>query len=870
MFRIYFFIGIFLCSNFISAQMLQPKADAPAMVTIGKARFTILTDRLIRMEWNENATFEDRASFVVVNRKLPMVSFTKKEDTDWLTIQTKELTMTYKKGAPFSKDNLSITFDLNGKAIVWQPDLEDKANLGGTARTLDGCKGGKDWNGNPVDLGQGIISRSGWFLLDDSQSFLLDNSDWAWVNTAPAALRQDWYFFGYGNNYKQALKDYTSIAGKIPMVPKFALGYWWSRYWLYSDPELKKLVGDFKTYDIPIDVLVIDMDWHETFGGLTIAGKPEMDETGHWLGWTGYTWNKSYFPNPAKFLKWTDDNHLKTALNLHPASGIAPMEDVYADFAKAYNVDPKEKKYIPYKMDEKKWAKTYFDIVLQPMEKMGVDFWWLDWQQEPESFYTKGLSNIWWLNYTFFTDMERRGQKRPLLFHRWGGMGNHRYQIGFSGDDKIDWGSLKYQTYFTPTASNVGYGYWSHDIGGHASSELDANAELYVRWLQFGVFSPILRTHSAKISSIERRFWKYPEQFKTMNDLIHLRYSLAPYIYTAARHAYDEGISICRPMYYDYPKQEEAYEFKYQYFFGNDLLVAPISDAVTNESGLVSQKIWLPEGNWYEWHSGAMVKGNQTINRNFAINEIPLYAKAGSIIPMYPKIQNLQQQVSDWVINIVPGKDGETTVYEDDDTTNAYKNAVYATTKILQKSENTIQKISIQPRQGSYPDMYSRRTYEVKLLTSFPLKKLTVNGEEYLYSEQKSPKTWQYDGNNLSVIISIPSVAVSKTVTIEVEKDPKYMGKENILYTKAMTFRRISSILEKTKIEVARSNWWAFIPKSILNAEQAPIKIGYQPEVILDILNEFDSDYETMKKSLLENQDARKEVTQKLVNYLEY
>ena len=143
-----------------------------------------------------------------------------------------------------------------------------------------------------------------------------------------------------------------------------------------------------------------------------------MDETGHWLGWTGYTWNKSYFPNPAKFLKWTDDNHLKTALNLHPASGIAPMEDVYADFAKAYNVDPKEKKYIPYKMDEKKWAKTYFDIVLQPMEKMGVDFWWLDWQQEPESFYTKGLSNIWWLNYTFFTDMERRGQKRPLLFHR--------------------------------------------------------------------------------------------------------------------------------------------------------------------------------------------------------------------------------------------------------------------------------------------------------------------------------------------------------------------------------------------------------------------------------------------------------------------
>lgn len=870
MFRKYLLIGFLLFVNLIFAQNLQPKAEAGAVVISGKARFTILTDQLIRLEWNEKATFEDRASFVVVNRKLPVVSFSKKEDADWLTIQTKSLTLRYRKEANFTSENLSIKFNLDGKAVVWQPGIEDKGNLGGTARTLDGCTAGKDWNGTPVDLGKGIISRSGWTLLDESKSFLFDNSDWPWVSDTNTTLRQDWYFFGHGNDYTKALKDYMSIAGKIPMVPKFALGYWWSRYWLYSDQELRKLVDDFGTYDIPIDVLVIDMDWHETFGGLTVPGKPEIDETGHWLGWTGYTWNKSYFPNPTKFLKWTNDNKLKTALNLHPASGIAPMEEVYNDFTKAYGIDSKEKKYIPYKMDEKKWAKTYFDVVLQPMEKLGVDFWWLDWQQEPESNYTKGLSNIWWLNYTFFTDMEKRGKKRPLLFHRWGGMGNHRYQIGFSGDDKIDWGSLKYQTFFTPTASNVGYGYWSHDIGGHASSELDTNAELYVRWLQFGVFSPILRTHSAKISSIERRFWKYPEQFKTMKELVHLRYSLAPYIYTAARQAFDDGISICRPMYYNYPKQEEAYQFKYQYMFGNDLLVAPVSDAVSSESGLVNQKIWLPEGNWYEWHSGSVVKGNQIISRNFAIDEIPLYSKAGSIIPMYPKIQNLQQQVSNWVLNIVPGEQGSTVVYEDDDTTNAYKDSEYTTTRITQKSDGAVQKIIIEPRHGKYANMYKNRTYEVKLLTSFPLKKVSVNGIMYPYSEQKSPKTWQYDGNNLSVIISIPSISVSSAVTIEAEKDTKYIGKENVIYTKAMTFRRISSVLEKMKVEVARSNWWAFIPKSILNTEQAPIKIGYQPEAILDILNEFDTDYETMKKSLLEHNDARKEVAQKLVNYLEY
>ena len=195
-----------------------------------------------------------------------------------------------------------------------------------------------------------------------------------------------------------------------------------------------------------------------------------------------------------------------------------------------------------------------------------------------------GVTPTWWLNYVFFTDMERRGKNRPLLFHRWGGLGNHRYQIGFSGDAISVWESLAFQPQFTATAANVGFGYWSHDIGGHMPGPV--SPELYTRWIQFGVFSPILRTHTTKNPESERRLWAYPDAyFSVMRDAYRLRYALIPYIYTEARKAFDTGISICRPMYYEHPGAEEAYAATGQYMFGDAMIVAPIATPVDADAG---------------------------------------------------------------------------------------------------------------------------------------------------------------------------------------------------------------------------------------------------------------------------------------------
>lgn len=551
----------------------DPVADNAAIVKGGvDVRFTILTPQLIRLEWDSTGVFNDSPSFVIINRRLPVPKFTQTVKQGWLIIRTDALELRYKRNTgKFNANNLSVRFFAEPRnAFVWKPNSVQKNNLKGTARTLDGFRGDvNDRDSSLLTLEDGLLSTDGWCVIDDSRSFLFDNSDWPWAKQRPGGSIQDWYFMGYGRNYKSAIFDYSRIAGKVPLPPRYAFGYWWSRYWKYSENELRDLVTDFEKFNIPLDVLVIDMDWHLTD---SLFSKPDEFNERKW--WTGWTWDTGLFPDPGKFLQWTNKKHLKTTLNLHPASGIAPFEAAYGEFARKMNFDTTTRRNIPFEGSNKKFMQNLFDIVLNPMEKQGVDFWWLDWQQWLNDKKIAGLNNTWWLNYTFFSAMEKKGDKRPMLYHRWGGLGNHRYQIGFSGDAIISWKSLEYQPYFTNTASNVLYGYWSHDIGGHmfgkGTEELDP--ELYARWMQYGVFNPILRTHSGKNAILNKEIWNFgTEYFKVLADAVKLRYALVPYIYTMARKTYDAGISLCRPMYYDYPEAEEAYRFSRQYQFGDEI-----------------------------------------------------------------------------------------------------------------------------------------------------------------------------------------------------------------------------------------------------------------------------------------------------------
>ncbi len=775
----------------------NPVANPDAQVTAGNARFTVLTDRLIRMEWSENGKFEDNATLAIINRNLPVPAYTVKPNGAGITIKTKAVTLQYDGSGKFNENNLSVAFKMNGKTVTWKPGMDESGNLMGTIRTLDGCEGFEKLTKRGDEMDKGIISKDGWAVVDESARHLLveNETTWGnWVAPRPEGDVQDLYIFAYGHDYMAALKDFTKVSGKIPMPPKYVFGYWWSRYWAYSDEEFLALGKEFRDRQLPIDVMVIDMDWHDIYP--ISAKKHKKDEFDQKIGWTGYTWNRDLFPDPKGFLAEVHDMGLKTSLNLHPASGILPREFCYEDFVKDYlsrtddydgpegyvyregdkmsDGKPAKKGYnaaVPYRMSQMEWADAYFNSVIGPLENQGVDFWWLDWQQWRESKYMEGLSSTFWINHVFFNDKVRKNvgkdlaeASRPFIYHRWGGLGSHRYQLGFSGDTYIEWDVLKFLPWFTATASNVGYGYWGHDIGGHyqkkGKTHLSTDPEMYTRWLQYGVFTPIFKTHCTTSELLERRFWAFPDHYEIMKDALELRYALTPYIYDAARQTYDTGVSMTRPLYYYYPEDERAYSWNEEFMFGDNILATVLCEPMNPETGLTERKMWFPAGNdWYDMAHNQMIKGGTTKTLYYAIDENPWFIKAGAIIPLAEEgIQNLQDATNAWRIYIAPGAGrSEYTRYEDDGISQAYDTA-FATTKISKTSSSSKCTVTVDARSGEYKGMPADRKLSLVFggLSRKPVSAL-VNGEAVECT---------YDADAKEAKVELPAMSSSEPVVI--------------------------------------------------------------------------------------------------------
>lgn len=844
----------------------DPKADPKAEVVFGNARFTVLGSRLVRMEWAADGKFEDRATLGIVNRRMPVPAYTVKKSGKRITIKTADLTLTYTGDNKFDQNNLHVTFTMpehttkNGvKKVSWHPGLDDSGNLLGTTRTLDGCDGVK--TKEPYD--KGVVSRDGWAIIDESERQVLvpENTDWKnWVANREPGDRQDLYIFAYGHDYKQAVSDFTKIGGQIPLPPKYAFGYWWCRFWQYSDFEFVGLGKEIRSLSIPIDVMVLDMDWHETWT-LRRRNSPK-DEFGQRIGWTGYTWQKKLFPNPANCLQDLHNLGLKTTLNLHPASGIQPYEEPYDRFVKDYlsrtsdydgpkgyiNADG-SKAPVPFRIDDENWANAYFNSVIRPFEKQGVDFWWLDWQQWIESKYTPGLSNTFWLNYTFFNDMVRQSEnqgiyaRRPMIYHRWGGIGSHRYQIGFSGDCYATWKVLGYLPYFTTTASNVGYGYWGHDIGGHQQPKgvTTTDPELYTRWIQSGVFTPIFKTHSTKDLTMEKRFWVFPDYFDSMREAVRLRYDLSPYIYNAARQTYDTGISMCRPMYYDYAEDNEAYEWKEEFMFGDDILATTVCQPADKITGLAKRGMWFPEGNdWYDVATGTMIHGGQKDTLTYTVNENPYYVKAGAVIPMAGSdIKSLQEKSNVLKLFVAPGDGNSTTsVYEDDGESQAYKEE-FATTAVSKEADASHVKVTVAARKGTYNGIDNSRRLQFVFAGVFAPEKVLVNGKEVAYSRfaghdyETCGKTavWGYNGADLSATVYLPETSADEEITVECRFNDYAASHRELLNGKKALMHRMMALTPEAKLAFGKTvDPYMMLPDSFLALAQCASFINEDPQ----------------------------------------
>ncbi len=532
----------------------QPVAAAGAVVAGDTYRCTVLTDGLLRLEYATDGDFVDRPSSFATNRELPVPEYQVLDRDDQLEITTERLHLTYDKRA-FSPSGLSVQVRGNVSSYHsrWrfgqQPD-----DLGGTARTLDEADGA-------IPLEPGVVSRAGYGVIDDSRSLLLTEDGWV----APRdGHRSDLYFFGYGHDYVGALRAFYAVSGPTPVLPRFALGNWWSRFYPYSADSYTALMTRFADEGIPFSVAVLDMDWH------LVDIDPSQGS-----GWTGYTWNRELFPDPDAFLRWLHAHDLRVTLNVHPADGVRMHEDSYRSMAEALGRDPDAGRPIVFDVTDRAFLEAYFNVLHRGLEDRGVDFWWIDWQSGSYS-RLAGVDPLWMLNHFHFLDNARDGRRRPLTFSRYAGPGSHRYPVGFSGDTVVSWASLAFQPYFTATAANIGYGWWSHDIGGHMFGVKDD--ELATRWVQLGVYSPILRLHSSRNRFNSKEPWRFgSEAREQMTAALRFRHRLVPYLHTMNWRAAREGKPLVQPMYYRYPETPAAYEVPNQFEFGSELLVAPIT-----------------------------------------------------------------------------------------------------------------------------------------------------------------------------------------------------------------------------------------------------------------------------------------------------
>ncbi len=747
------FVAISLCLLAVGVALAQPQVQG-GVCTIGSARISFLTPELVRLEWSEARKFADWPSASVIKRDWPTVQVKVDTGTDGMvTLSTDKLTVRYLPPARFSKDNLTITSPLFGRLEesqgAWHPGDDDPGNLRGTTHSLDGAS-----ETNLPQPGLGLLSRSGWFAYDDGGRPLVSPTT-NWLVPRDDRAASDLYFCAYGKDFRHALALGSDLFGHVFMPPKWAFGEWYSRYWPYKDQEERDIIKKFRASGIPLDVLVIDVDWHP-------------------YGWESYDWNKQLFPDPDGFLTWVHEQGCKVTVNTHP--GELPKEDShFAEICKLIGVDPAGKDNVSLNMADQVQAQASFEVLRKPMMKQGIDFWWID----GDSAGMDGLDSQQWTSKQYFDYTEKFTDKRGLLFARYGGFGD-RYPVGFSGDTWSQWGVLNHEVGYTARAGNALFPYWSHDIGGFLGDRIPD--DLYVRWVEFGALSPILRLHS---NHGVREPWNYgAEGMAVAKTYFRLRQSLVPYIYSNARRTFESGEPLCKPLYLDWPDEEEAYRHDDEYLFGDGILVAPVTEAAP--VGQASRRtLWLPPaegpesgrgGDWVDFWTGEAHPGG-TITVEADLQRLPMFLRRDSILVEGPVGDYIGQKPDDDLraILTVGGKETAFKLYEDDGQSKDYQGDAFATTPLSLKpgaNADTSQTLTIGAASGKFAGQVAQRKWTVEVRGRFAPATVLLDGKPIPRGSDGgdvalSPRPrWRFDPATVRTYVFLPERPVGSTYEV--------------------------------------------------------------------------------------------------------
>lgn len=718
----------------------------PNPIVFGNNRITLISPTLFRLEYATDGSFLDNQTLFAHNRDSLLQDYEVIDlGNNNYEIKTSALRLIYNHDKfPFGLYNFHVLYNMNGEEKKFTVRGRQSKNLGGAISTLDRVS-------KPIPLDEGLLSRDGWYIINDAGKDILDNN---WIAKRPENHIQDLYCFVYGQDYRTALKDLGCISGHVPMTRKHVHGIWYCRYWAYTADDYRQIVNEYRQNNFPLDNMVFDMDWH-TQDAQVGAGH------GFSRGWTGYTWNKNLIPDPKGLIQELVNDHIYVSLNDHPHDGIRPHEEMYTDFMKTMGQEPSGETIL-FDAGNEQYMKNFFKSAHKASWDMGISFWWLDWQQDYLYPFVKGATtkHLAWLNKLYYDESQRNGL-RGASYSRWAGWGDQRHPIQFSGDAVANWDMLAFEIELTATSGNAGCYYWAHDIGGFYGGK---NPELYARWTQFGAVSAALRIHSEMAEDMDRRPWLWGEQaVNSMRKAYHFRAQLMPYIYSSVRETHSTMVPLSRPMYIDYGNDERSYQNPQQFLFGDLLLAAPITTPGKGSSLTSEQKVWFPgKDRWYDFFDGTLYKGGMETHISKDIDQFPLFVKGGYVLPLQPYCQRPASTPLDTLImRVYQGEDGSNnnySLYEDDGLTKDYEKGKYATTQLNYKRNGNIINITVHPTVGEFSGQVQKRSYRVEFPSIKEVQNIKIN---------KKKTKIVYDQATKMYIVNIDNSSIRKSILIE-------------------------------------------------------------------------------------------------------
>ena len=737
--------GCLLCPTAAHAQWtamnpvrkIQQGADAVVFILgTGTLKVQVCSDSVIRVLYSPTATFPKREDLVVIKQTWPAAQWSMQSTDDAVTLSTSLLKITVTR-----KDSAITYAELNGGSLVQEasrkltPEIvngedtyraESQVNIYGSHEALYGLgqhqAGVWNYRGESVDISQEnsnisvplMLSSKGYGIFWNGTSRSRFNNRFAnilYISSEVADVVD--YYFLYGPDFDKIIASYRDLTGQAPLFGKWAYGFWQCKNRYKSQDEILGVARKYRDLHIPVDNIVQDWFWWNRKGE--------------------FVFNKNY-PDPKAMVDQLHSENFHLMISIWPFFEPGSANYDYMQ-SKGWFVDKFKYAKPPYHTDamavydatSPEARKYYWDEVNKGLFSIGLDAWWMD-TTEPE---TEGQEDNILLNHKLAAGSGNRyvnvfplldtqavyqGQrsasdrKRVFILSRSAFAGSQRNGVtAWSGDINSDWLSFRRQVPAGLNFALSGIPYWTTDIGGFVfGSPADpAFRELFVRWFQYGTFNPILRVHGTR-NPDENELWSYgPDAQKILVNFDRLRYRMLPYIYSLAWKTTSEAYTPMRPLAMDFRTDDRAQNTGDQFMFGPAFLVNPVTDAA-----VTTRQVYLPGAKWYDFWTGSAVGGGRTISAITPLDRLPLYVRAGSILPLGPDEEWSSEKAADPIeLRIYRGASGDFTLYEDENDNYDYEKGIYATIPL--HWDDAARTLTIGERKGQFPGMLASRAFRV-------------------------------------------------------------------------------------------------------------------------------------------------------------